>query len=109
MNGELGKVTLQMAVAFAILFSLQSLCTCIVAAFVNTSWDEMSTFKHVMVCIAILGNWTTTLMAFLSKTMARLEAGKPPIDSGDTTMIARTTTTVQTQTDSTPIVTTKTP
>jgi len=104
MNGELGKVTLQMAIAFAILFSLQSLCTCIVAAFVNTSWDEMSTFKHVMVCIAILGNWTTTLMAFLSKTMARLEAGKPPIDviEGDTPVIARTTTTVQTQTETTP-------
>ncbi len=102
MNGELGKVTLQMAIAFAVLFSIQSLCTCIVAAFVNTSWDEMSPFKHTMVIIAILGNWTTTLMAFLSKTMARLEAGKPLIETGDTAMIAKTTTTVQTQTETKP-------
>ncbi len=105
-SNELGKVTLRMAIAFAVLFSIQSLCTCIVASFVNTSWDEMSPFKHTMVIIAILGNWTTTLMAFLSKTMARLEAGQPPIDTGvtgDAAVIAKTTTTVQTQTETKPV------
>ena len=73
---NLSKVTMTMAIAFGVLFSINALCTCVMAAFMNTSWDEMTPFKHFIICVAILGNWTTLLMAYLSKTVARLESGK---------------------------------
>jgi hypothetical protein len=78
-QNSLSKVTKTMAIAFGVLFSMNALCTCITVAFVNATWEDMGTFKKFLTAIAILGNWTTVLMAFLSKTVARLEAGKSPI------------------------------
>lgn len=67
------KTTLKMVIFICALFSVQSLCTCLTAAFVNITWEDMSGFKRIVLLIAVLGNWTTLLMAFFSKTFARLE------------------------------------
>src|SRR5271166_5873596 len=99
MTQDLSKVTFRMAVIYGILFSLNSLSTCIVASLLNADWSDLSGTKKVILCIAIVGNWTGSLMAFLSKTMARMEAGKPPIVEGDTTFTTKQTTTVETKTE----------
>lgn len=77
-NG-LAKTSLAMAWAWGIFFSFNALGSCILAAFVNATWEDMSTAKRVLMFIAIFVNWTSMMMAFLSKTMARLDAGKNPV------------------------------
>jgi hypothetical protein len=67
------KTTLKMVIFICVLFSVQSLCTCLTAAFVNITWEDMSGFKRIVLFIAVLGNWTTLLMAYFSKTFARME------------------------------------
>lgn len=82
MNDTLAKTTLRMAVAWGVFFSLNALGSCILAAFVNASWDDMGTSKRVLMGIAIGTNWTAMMMAFMSKTIARLENGQRPIGNG---------------------------
>jgi len=81
---NLHKTTKQMVIWYGALFSVNALCSCIIAAFTNATWEDMLWPKRILTGIAILGNWTTVLMAFLSKTVARMESGKPAINgNGD--------------------------
>jgi len=73
---NLNKVTLRMAVAFGVLFSFNALGTCMVASLTNVKWVELPAQSKFMIIVIIFVNWTGTLMAFLSKTVARLETGK---------------------------------
>ncbi len=84
MNDNLSKTTTNMAIVWGVFFSLNALGSCILAAFVNASWEDMGGAKKVLLFIAIFTNWTAMMMAFFSKTIARLENGKPFIPANDT-------------------------
>lgn len=85
---DLSRVTMRMAIAFGCLFLINSLCLSILGAFTGSKWSLMDTQEKILICVAICGNWTNVLMAYLSKTVARLQSGKPPI-TGDTDIIRK--------------------
>ena len=90
---SLSRTTNGMAIAWAALFSINSLGSCLLVSLSNADWPSMSPFNKVLLGVGVTVNWTTMLMAFLSKTMARLDAGKPPIpepgSTGDTDFITK--------------------
>lgn len=73
-----------MAILMIVLFSLNSLCTAIVASFMNTEWSTLTPTSKILLITVVLQNWTGTLLAFFNKTMSRIESGKSPFESGDT-------------------------
>lgn len=86
-DNSLAKVTFRMAIAWGVLFSLNSLGTCIMVGLTNTVWAQLTLQSKFILVIGIFVNWSGTLMAFLSKTVARLESGKPPPTNGDTSFL----------------------
>jgi len=88
-TSSLGKVTLKLAVVWGVMFSLQALCTCIIASLSNVKWNQLEAQSKFLIVLMIFGNWSTTMMAFLSKTVARLEAGKEPIPMNGTDVFTK--------------------
>lgn len=86
------KLALQykVAIGFGILFSLNSLFTAILISFLNTDWSSLNGTSKFLLIVGILQNWTGTLLAFFNKTIARVEQGKFPIDTGDTQIMTKT-------------------
>jgi hypothetical protein len=79
------------------LFSVNTLFTSITAALVGTDWATLDAQSKFMIFIAVAGNWTGTIMAFISKQAGRIQKTGLPFPAPDeTSFITRT----QTQTDS---------
>lgn len=70
----------KLAIFWFFLFSVNSLCTCIVASMAGSVWHNLGTQEKFTVIVAILGNWTGTIMAFISKTAQKIEKGELPIE-----------------------------
>jgi hypothetical protein len=79
---NLNRVTFRLAALWGTLYSLNALGTCIMVALQNAKWVEMPAQAKMLLIIGIAVNWTGTLMAFISKTVARLESGKEPPTNG---------------------------
>lgn len=77
------KREFNLTIVILIVMSLNSLGTCILAAFVNASWDDMGGAKRVLLFVAIGTNWTNMIIAFVNRNFARLMAGKPPLPNGN--------------------------
>lgn len=67
----------RLAAFWFILFSVNSLCTAITAALVGADWATMDAQARFMVCVAVVLNWTGTIMAFVSKNATKISQGKP--------------------------------
>lgn len=80
----------RLAIAYAVLFSLNSACTAIATSLTNSEWSDLSPSSKFMIVILIVANWTGTMLAFLNKTLSRLQQGNPPLASGDTAVITKT-------------------
>ncbi|MDE2097616.1 MAG: hypothetical protein KGL39_10245 [Patescibacteria group bacterium] len=78
----------RMAIFWFILFSINSLCTCIVSAMAGSVWANLGSQEKFTVVVAIIGNWTGTIIAFVSKAARKIEEGKEPFD--DTAIIKKT-------------------
>jgi len=78
---NLGRVTNRMAWIYGVLFSLNALTTCLIASLSNAKWASLDSQSKFLMVVVIFGNWSGVIMAFLSKTVARMEAGKDPIPS----------------------------
>ena len=76
----------KLAILYFVLFSVNALAMCFIAAFTGVDWDDLSTTQKAVVISAMVANWTGTILAFLSKVMGRLGAGKPLIDPNDVTV-----------------------
>ena len=50
----------------------------------NISWVNLGTFERWMVILSALAAACTALSGFLDRTMSRLDAGKPPVETGNT-------------------------
>ena len=79
----------RIAIAYGFLFSVGALCTSFVSAFTGIDWSDLTGTQRSVVIAAMIANWTGVILAYLSKTMSRLEAGKPPIETGDTAHIVK--------------------
>ncbi len=63
----------RLAIFWFLLFSLNALGTCILASLTGTKWAELDTQNRWMIFIAVFVNWSGTIMAFISKTSARVK------------------------------------
>lgn len=52
------------AIFWFLLFSINALCTSIGGALTGAQWNTLDAQSHLMIFIAVLGNWTGTIMAF---------------------------------------------
>lgn len=73
------------------LFSLNSLGTCLLAASSGCVWDNLDWQSRVNVILALIVNWTGTIMAYVSKAAKKIEQGQNPIGDGDTQIITKST------------------
>lgn len=63
-----------------ILFSVNSLCTTIVAVMVDATWSDLTgTQKFIRYCL-VAGNWTGTLIAFFTNTGKKIQRGETLFD-----------------------------
>lgn len=72
------------AIFWFVLFSVNALCTSVMAALTGADWATLDPQSKFMICVAILGNWTGTIMAFMSKAAKKIESGQLPFDDGTT-------------------------
>lgn len=77
-------VKYKMVIFYILLFTLNSLATSIIAAFMNVEWSALTSTAKFLLIVVILQGWTGTMLAFFNKSMSRIEEGKFPIDTGDT-------------------------
>ena len=82
----------RMAVLWFVLFSVNSLCSCIVAAMAGSVWSNLQTQEKFTVIVAIVGNWTGTIMALFSKAAKKVEQ---EVDGGSVTRTDTVTQSVQ--------------
>lgn len=81
-----------MAILWFVLFSVNALCTSMVAALTGSSWVLLDNQSRLMIVIAIIGNWTGTVMAFISKQSTRFSQGSTPPVNEPTNFTQPTTT-----------------
>jgi hypothetical protein len=88
MNALLSKAfEMRLAAFWFILFSINSLCTCVLAASSGCVWNQLDTQSKWTVVIAVAANWTNAIMAYVSKAAKKIESGQLPFD--DTTFIPK--------------------
>lgn len=92
----------KVAILIGVLFSINSLSTALVASFANAEWATLSPTSKFLLIVVVLQNWTGTMLAFLNKTISRVEKGQFPLDTslgtstGDTNAQAFVKTTTET-------------
>lgn len=74
----------RIAIIMFALFSLNSLCTAIIAALTGTVWNELDGQAKFLIILAIFVNWSGTIMAFLSKAAQKMHI---PVLGDDTVII----------------------
>ena len=70
------KITMleyKMAILMFVLFSVNSLCSCFVASMAGSVWATLDTQSKITVVVAMVGNWTGTVIAFVSKAATRIK------------------------------------
>jgi len=79
----------KLAILWFVLFSINALGTSIMASLVGTTWSQLDTLGKWMIVVAVIVNWTGTIMAFLSKAARKIDG----LDTftNDTTFISKTT------------------
>ncbi len=69
-----------MAVCWFVLFTINALCTAILASLVNSDWDNMNHQSKFLMVVAVLGSWANTMLAFFSKAAKKVEQQITPDD-----------------------------
>lgn len=57
------------------LYTVSTLCFAIIGALTGREWEQLDGEDKLLIVLAIIGNWTNTLMAFISKRAQKLENG----------------------------------
>lgn len=95
------------AIGYCALFSFNAICSAVVIALTNVSWETLDNQAKFLVFVAIGLNWSNVMLAFISKQAQRIkQTGEVfPLGSGDTTFLQKSDTTVSTHTETTkPVV-----
>lgn len=78
-----------LAYVYVFLFSLNSLSTAMIASLINTQWGSLNSTDKFLIVLAVVSNWTGTMLALVNKTLHRLQEGKSLIESGNTEIITK--------------------
>ena len=71
---------IRVSVAWFILFSINSLGTCVLAASAGCVWSALGWQEKFTICVAIIVNWTGCVMAYLKQAAKKIESGQFPIN-----------------------------
>ncbi len=74
----------RLLIAYVAFFTISSLCTSIPIALANNEWSDLSSTSKFMIITLILGNWSSNMLAFINKTLAKLENNKPLFENEKT-------------------------
>ena len=70
---KLNLIEFRMAIFWFCLFSVNSLCTCLIASLVNCNWSQMDGQSRLLLYLTVAANWTGCVMAFVSKQASRIK------------------------------------
>lgn len=70
----------RVVIGWALLFTINSLGTCIVAALYNIKWKSLDAQDQFIICTLIVVNWTGTIMAMVNKSVSKLREGRLPFE-----------------------------
>jgi len=82
----------KMAIVYFVLFSINALCSALMIALANVTWSGLDSQGKFMIGVALIWNWTTTILAFMSKQATRIKQTGDLFPSGDTQQFVRTET-----------------
>jgi inorganic pyrophosphatase/exopolyphosphatase len=77
------KTTKKMVWTIGTLFCIHNLCMTLLTSFTNVTWEDISGFKRFQIFVGVIGNLAGIMMAYLSKTFARLDPSVGAIINGD--------------------------
>ena len=80
----------KMAAVWFILFSFNSLATCLIASLVNCNWVQMDGKAKLLMGLVVFANWTGTIMALIVNAGKRIQQGQPLFPTGDTQFMTQT-------------------
>lgn len=95
-----GILAYRIAILYGCLFSANSLLDAFIIAFLNVSWHQLDSTSKALLIAAIAKNWTSTMLAYCSKTVANVQKGRLPmgVEPGDTREFSLQQTTITAQT-----------
>lgn len=83
----------RMVIAWFALFSVNALCSAILAGLTGKYWSQVDPQDRFLIIIAITMNWTGTIQAFLFSAVKNMQQGKSILQGGpgddSTTMITK--------------------
>jgi hypothetical protein len=89
----------RIAIAWGVLFSINALCGSFMTVCSGVTPERFLKLQPWMIGAAVLGMWTNTIMAFLSKAQKAIpidgDAPPLPLPDSDTTFVTKTTVTQQ--------------
>ena len=80
MNQWFSKVWIyRLAIIYGAIFFINAIAMAVIASLANVNWDELSETGKIVFWFTVTANCTGTMLAFISKTVASIESGNPPI------------------------------
>lgn len=73
----------RIAIAFLVLFSVNSLCASISGVLSGMDWAQSTTQQKWQAGFSVIGQWTAVLLAFFRTTLARIFKGESPLALSD--------------------------
>ncbi len=67
----------KLAILYGFVFSVNAPACSATAAFAHVTFKELSVEDWVVIVLAVVGSWTTTLLAFLNKAMQTIPPEPP--------------------------------
>ncbi len=80
----------RLGLLIGLFFTINSLAITITAAFLHTDWSSLTNTEKFVLIWVIIGGFSNTMLAFLNKTLARIEQGEFPLETGETNHITKT-------------------
>ena len=76
-----GKKLLEMklGIAWFCIFTLGSLCSCIIAALQGVEWEKIDHQARFLIVVAIILNLSNTIGAFINQAITKLSKGQNPL------------------------------
>lgn len=71
----------RMIIAWITLFSINTLCSAILAALAGKYWSQVDVQDKFVIVVAVIMNWTGVLQVFLLQASKKISHGENPLDT----------------------------
>lgn len=98
-DARLAVIYWRLSIARVLLYSMSTLIASFMTSNAIVSWPSLSWFERFLVCLGAFSSWSTTMVAFLDKSIGNIASGKEPFtpaQNGNTEILTKTETSVKT-------------